>query len=97
MWDQKTVRFDNGWVEVWHEDFPGDWVRGVNHLVMHCRIRLNDSVYETVDDWTIRKYSPWELRLLVKTFEEWSLVGFFSWRDLSEDISNEKHYFMIVE
>ena len=24
IWGKKTVRLDNGYVEVWHEDFPGD-------------------------------------------------------------------------
>ena len=38
-----------------------------------------------------------EEALLVKSLPDWSLTGFFSWRDLSQDIADEKHYFMVVE
>lgn len=97
IWGEKTVDLDNGQVEIWHEDFPGDWVRGTSHMAMHCTIRLGDEVHETVDDWEIRMDSPWHLSLLLKTLDGWSLVGFYSWRDLSEDIADEAHYFMVVE
>jgi SAM-dependent methyltransferase len=97
VWGQKTVPLENGSVEVWHEDFPGDWVRGTSHLVMHCRIRLGTETYEAVDDWHIRVDSPWNLTVLVKSLPDWSLTGFFSWRDLSQDIADEEHYFMVVE
>jgi ubiquinone/menaquinone biosynthesis C-methylase UbiE len=97
VWGQRTVPLNNGWVEVWHEDFPGDWIRGTSHLIMHCRIHLGDSVYETVDDWKIRMDSPWNLSILVKTLKNWSLVGFFSWKDLSLNITEERHYFMVLE
>ena len=97
IWGEKTVQLSNGWVEIWHEDFPGDWVRGTSRLIMHCRIHLSDSVYETADDWRIRCDSPWNLEVLVRTLKDWALAGFFSWRDLSRDISKEEHYFMVVE
>jgi SAM-dependent methyltransferase len=97
VWGQKTVPLENGSVEVRHEDFPGDWVRGTSHLVMHCRIRLSTETFETVDDWHIRVDSPWNLAVLVKSLPDWSLTGFFSWRDLSQDIADEEHYFMVVE
>lgn len=97
IWGEKTVQLDNGYVEVWHEDFPGDWVEGINRLVMRCRIHSNDSVYETTDDWSIRYYSPWLLSLLVQTLEGWTLKGLFSRRDLSQDIAEETHYFTVLE
>lgn len=97
IWGEKTVQIDNGWVEIWHEGFPGDWVSGTSHMKMHTRIHIGDSVYETMDDWKIRVDSPWNLEVLVKTLEDWSLIGFFSWCDLSKDISKEEHYFMVVE
>ena len=96
MWGQRRVELANGYVKIRHEDFPGDWVRGTNRLIMHCRIHLGDAVYETADDWTIRYYNPWHLSVLVKSLSDWSLVGFFSWRDLSRDIAAEEHYFMVV-
>lgn len=97
IWGEKTVPLDNGYVEVWHEDFPGDWVFGTNRLIMHCRIHRGDAVDETADDWRLRYYSPWLLSVLVKTLEGWSLQGFFSRRDLSQDIAAETHYFMVVQ
>ena len=66
IWGKKTVRLDDGYVEVWHEDSPGDWVEGINRLVMHCRIYVNDTIYETTDDWSIRYYSPWMLSVLMQ-------------------------------
>ena len=97
VWGEKTVPLDSGSVEVWHESFPGDWVRGISHMIMHCLIHLGDSVYETADEWEIRCDSPWHLSVLVETLEDWFLKGFFSWRDLGQDITEEKHYFMVVE
>lgn len=97
IWGEKTVQLDNGWVEIWHEDFPGDWVSGTSHMKMHTRIHIGGSVYETMDDWRIRVDSLWNLEVLVKTLKDWALTGFFSWRDLNEDISKEEHYFMVVE
>lgn len=47
--------------------------------------------------WHYRVYSPWEISLLVQTLEGWRLDGFYSWRDLNPDISNEEHYFMVLE
>jgi hypothetical protein len=97
VWGQKTVTLENGSVEVWHEDFPGDWVRGTNHLVMHCRIHLGTEVYETADDWECRVDSPWHLSVLMKSLSDWRLTGFLSWRDLSSNIADEEHYLMVVE
>ena len=97
IWGEKTVRLGNGYVEVWHEDYPGDWVEGTNRLVMHCRIHINDTVYETADDWSLRYYSPWILTLLAKTLEGWNLKGFLSRRNLSHDIAEETHYFTVLE
>ena len=97
VWGQKTIPLENGSVEVWHEDFPGDWVRGTSHLVMHCRILLGTALHETADEWKIRVDSPWNLAVLVNSLPDWSLTGFFSWRDLSKEIEKEEHYFMVVE
>ena len=84
-------------MEVWHEDFPGDWVLGTSHLVMHCRIHRGGAVIETREDWRIRMDSPWHLEVLLKTIPDWRLSGFCSWRDLSPDIASEDHYFMVLE
>ena len=96
VWGRRTHELENGSVEMWHEDFPGDWVKGTSHLVVHCRIQIGEETYETADDWRIRVDSPWNLSVFLKTIEGWSLEGFFSWRDLSPDISGEDHYFMVV-
>lgn len=96
-WGRQTLLLPNGSVEMWHEDLPGDWVQGTSHLVLHCRITIAGKVYETTDDWRLRVYSPWDLTVLVQTLAGWSLKGFFSWRDLSPDIGNERHYFMVLE
>lgn len=97
VWGRQSFLLPDGWVEVWHEDMPGDWVQGTSHLVMHSRIHRGDTVCETRDEWRIRVDSPWHLELLLKTVPGWSLVGFYSWRDLSKDIAPEEHYFMVVE
>jgi SAM-dependent methyltransferase len=96
-WGQRTVSLDDGWVEVWNEDLPGDWVRGTRHMVLRCRIHLQDQVYETADEWQIRMDSPWNLAVLARTLEGWSLDSFYSWRDLSPDIAPEEHYWMVLE
>ena len=56
---------------------------------MHCRIEIGDAMFETTDEWEWRADSPWNLSVLVKSLEDWSLKGFFSWRDLSQDIAKE--------
>jgi hypothetical protein len=96
-WSRKTLSLRNGSVEVWNRDFPGDWVEGTSHMVMHCRILLDGVTYETADEWRLRVYSPRDLRVLVRTLEDWTLGGFCSWRDLSSDIANEEHYWMVLE
>ncbi len=97
VWSEKTVRLGNGQVEVWLEDYPGDWVEGVNRMAMHCRIHQNNSVYETTDNWNIRYYNPWMLSLLAQTLEGWRLKGFFSRHNLNQDIAEESHYFTVLE
>jgi len=96
VWGRKTHQIDGGTVEVWHESFPGDWVEGTSRMIMHCRIDLDGQTHETSDEWILRVDNPWNLRVLVESLPDWSLEGFFSWRDLSRDISEEKHYFMVV-
>jgi SAM-dependent methyltransferase len=96
-WGRKTLPIPGGSVEIWHEDFPGDWVQGTSHLVLHTRICRGGAVYETVDEWRLRVFSPWDLSVLVRTLEGWTLRGFVSWRDLSPDIAGESHYFMVLE
>jgi SAM-dependent methyltransferase len=96
-WGRKTLPIPGGSVEMWHEDFPGDWVRGTSRLVLRTRICRGDAVQETVDDWHLRVYSPWDLSVLVRTLAGWTLRGFVSWRDLSPDIAGESHYFMVLE
>src|SRR5262245_8391862 len=96
-WGRKTLPLPNGSVEMWHEDFPGDWVAGTSHLVLHCRIDRDGAVCETIDDWRIRMCSPWDLAVLARTLDGWSLQGFYSWRDLSRQIADERHYFMVLE
>ena len=94
-WGRRTVAFPGGCAEVWHEDLPGDRVGGTNHLVLHCRICVGDEVHETRDDWHICLYSPWMLELMTRTLDGWRLDGFYSWRDLSTDISEADHYFAV--
>jgi cyclopropane fatty-acyl-phospholipid synthase-like methyltransferase len=94
-WGRRTLDLPDGSVETWNEDLPGDWVQGTNHMVLHCRICLGDTVHETRDDWQIRLYSPWELALLARALDGWRLEGFYSWQDLSTDISDQEHYFTV--
>jgi SAM-dependent methyltransferase len=96
-WGRKTLALPNGSVEMWHEDFPGDWVEGTSHLVLHCRIDQGGTIYETTDDWRIRMCSPWDLAVLARILDGWALQGFYSWRDLSRQIADERHYFMVLE
>jgi len=95
-WGRKTLPLPEGSVETWCEDLPGDWVQDTNHMVLHCRICLGDEVYETRDEWVIRRYSPWELALLARVLEGWRLEGFYGWQDLSPDISGEDHLFVVL-
>lgn len=80
-WGRKTLPVGLG--ETWCEDLPGDWVQDTNHVVLHCRIHLGDAVYETRDEWAIRRDSPWELTLLARALEGWRMEGFYGWRDLT--------------
>jgi len=96
-WGRRMITLPNGSVEVWHEDFPGDWVQGTSVMAMHCRATLSGVEYETDDLWRLRVYSPWDLTVLMRTVPNWKLNGFFSWRDLSTDIGQEEHYWMVLE
>jgi hypothetical protein len=96
VWGKKTISLGHGSVEVWHESFPGDWVASTQKLALHCRICLGNDVYETADEWVLRVDSPWHLAVLVDTLLGWSLVGFYSWRDLAAPIADEHHYFMVL-
>lgn len=95
-WGRRTIALPNGSVETWNMDYPGDWVEGTSHLVVHCRVEQDGRVFETVDDWRLRMYSPWELRLLVKTLPGWALEGFFAWDTLRPDIADSPHYWMVL-
>lgn len=96
-WGRRTITLPNGSVDVWHEDFPGDWVQGTSLMAMHCR-GINDGItYATDDLWRLRVYSPWELTIILRTVPGWKLNGFFSWRDLSVDIAPQAHYFMMLQ
>jgi SAM-dependent methyltransferase len=96
-WGHRTLSIPNGTVENWYEDRPGDWVENTSHLICHCRISRTDAVIETRDEWRLRVYSPWDLRLLVQTLPGWRLDGFYSWRDLSDRIADEQHYWLVLE
>jgi ubiquinone/menaquinone biosynthesis C-methylase UbiE len=94
-WGRKIIPLPDGQVEMWHEDSPGDWVNGINHLVLVCRISLHGKDHATRDEWHIRAYSPWQVSLLAQTLDGWRLGGFYSWQDLSKEIANERHYFTV--
>lgn len=96
-WGRRTITLPNGFVETWNEDLPGDWVAGTSHFILHCRITLDNVTDETIDDWQIRSYSPWSLTVLMQAVPGWRINGFYAWRDLSPQIVNETHYFMVLE
>jgi len=96
-WGRRTIVLANGNVDVWHEDFPGDWVHGTSLMAMHCRAVIDGTRYATDDLWRLRVYSPWELAVIMRTIPDWHLNGFFSWRDLSTDIAPQQHYWMVLE
>lgn len=97
IWGRKSVTVNGNEVEVWYEDFPGDRTKGTNHLVMHCRIHLDDEVVETSDDWHVKQWSPVGLSTFVESLDGWQLDGSYSWKDLSEDISDCKHFFAVLK
>jgi SAM-dependent methyltransferase len=97
VWGERTVAIKGGEVEIWHESFPGDWVQGTTRTKMHCRIKLGGATYETQDEWVSRVDSPWNLRVLIESLGGWSVEGFYSWRDLSPEIQNERHCFMVLK
>ncbi|MDP9314206.1 MAG: class I SAM-dependent methyltransferase [Chloroflexota bacterium] len=96
-WGRKTISLPNGSVQLWHEDFPGDWVQGTSVMALHCRATIDGSVYATDDLWRLRVYSPWELRVLMRTISDWQVNGFYSWRDLRTEIAEDSHYWMVLE
>ena len=95
-WGRRNERIHGGTVEIWNETFTGDWVKGTSRMIMHCRIHFHGRTYETSDEWTIRVDTPWNLEVLIECLPSWTLDGFYSWKDLSEEISEEEHYFMVV-
>lgn len=95
-WGRQTLALPNGYVETWNHDNPGDWIHGTSHLVVHCRIEQAGRSWDTVDDWRLRMYSPWELTVLVRTLAGWVLDGFYHWRDLSANIVDADHYWMVL-
>ncbi|MBT3270248.1 class I SAM-dependent methyltransferase [Candidatus Poribacteria bacterium] len=97
VWGERTVQVGDTRVEIWHEDFPGDFVGGVSRLVMHCRIHDDGDVHETRDDWHIRQYNPWHLSVLVRTLGGWRLSGFYSRGDASPDIADEPGFLLTLE
>jgi SAM-dependent methyltransferase len=101
VWGERTEQVGDARVDIWHEDFPGDFVDGVSRLVMHCRIHEGGVVHETRDDWRIRQYNPWHLSVLARTLEGWKLSGFCSRGDASSDsvgdIADEPGYLMTLE
>jgi len=97
-WGRRTVTLADGVVETWNEDFPGDWVENTSHMTLYCQIqRHNGQIILTRDDWHLRVYSPWDLRIFVQTLPGWELLGFYSWRDLSETIADEAHYWLVLQ
>ena len=97
VWGERTVQVGNTRVVVWHENFPGDIVRGTSRLVMHCRIHDGEEVHETRDDWHIRQYNPWHLSVLVRTLHGWRLSGFYSRGGASPDIADEPGFLLTLE
>lgn len=96
VWGRRTVELEEGSVEIWHESLPGNWIEGTSHMKMHCRITKPDGDYSTEDSWRIRADSPWHLRTLVEALDDWELDGFYSWKDLSPEIQDEDHFFMVL-
>lgn len=97
IWGERTVVVDGGEVEIWYENFPGDWVQGTGRMKMHCRIKLGEEIFETQDEWVYRVDSLWNLRVLIRSLDDWTVKGFYSWRDLSADIQDEQHCFMVLK
>jgi SAM-dependent methyltransferase len=95
-WGRRTIPLANGQIETWNEDYPGDWVAGTSHLIVHCRVEQNGETFTTLDDWRIRQYSPWELAVLVRSLPGWQLDGFCSWRDLGPEFADDSHYWMVL-
>jgi len=95
-WGRRTIPLADGYVETWYEERPGNWVTGTNHLILRCRICVDGQVHETSDDWQIRVYTPWELELLVQVLPGWRLDGFYAWKDLRQDISDQDHYLLVL-
>ena len=97
VWGQRSITLSDGQVDVWYENQPADWVRGINRLTMYCNINTESVQVTTVDPWEIRVYNPWTLSVLIQSLEGWRLQGFYAWQDLSEDIADQNNYFMMLE
>jgi len=96
-WGHRALSVPNGQIAFWYEDHPADWERGVNRLTMHAQIHADGREIQTADPWEIRLYSPWTLTLLMRALPNWTLLGFFSYRDLSPNIANDDNYFMLLQ
>jgi ubiquinone/menaquinone biosynthesis C-methylase UbiE len=96
IWGQNRVVLPGGFVNLHYEDFPADWMRGVNHTTLHCHIQTSDLNIVTADPWQIRVYSLWTLSVLIESLGGWHLKGFYSYRDRSENIGQDASYYMLL-
>ena len=96
-WGRRIVSILGGTVETWYEDRPGNWIGGTNSLVLHCRIRQGEELHVTRDEWTVHRYTPWDLALLARALSDWRLCDLRSWRELGAVTSTDAHYFAVFE
>lgn len=95
-WGQHQVVLPNGFVNVHYEDFPADWMQGINYTTLHCHIQTDDVQVTTTDHWKIRVYSLWTLSLLIQSLQGWHLHGFYSYRDQSTNFTQDPSYYMLL-
>lgn len=95
-WGEREFDRDNGTVRIWHEALPGDWVESTSHLIMYCEFETDEGTIQTRDEQRCRRDSPTHLEWLVRSLNDWHLVGFYSWEDGSPDIRDLDHYFMVL-
>lgn len=94
-WGRRVIPLPDGQLTLWHEDQPGDWIEGVIHLTLFCRIETDDLTVTTADPWTIRQYNPWILGLLAQTLDGWRLDGCYGWATGSPVQADDAHYFCV--